>query len=176
VGQLCPCIVAGGRGWGVSEPTAAFAINEKRYKRAILAEMFSRSDTARQQALARFILSSHVAAKQLLRLTELKEDMRGSLDSQRRLDEATEMCKYIEESIIDAMDKSIGVEFPPRVDGGGDKLLVEPRECKDCAHFRSLPTGAICRRYLSAVTPTMNATYREADGTCFRHRVDGGGA
>jgi hypothetical protein len=44
---------------------------------------------------------------------------------------------------------------------------VDQRECNDCAHHKRLLTGSICSRHLMAVVPTMNVTFKIAEGTCW---------
>lgn len=46
-------------------------------------------------------------------------------------------------------------------------FAVDDRECKDCTHHVRLMSGSICRRHVMAVVPSMNVTYRIADGSCF---------
>lgn len=45
---------------------------------------------------------------------------------------------------------------------------VDPRPCKDCAHFSQLLTkGSICRKHLMAVSPDMHVTFAIAKGSCW---------
>lgn len=44
---------------------------------------------------------------------------------------------------------------------------VDSRECKDCAHFKTVLAGSICKKYLMGVTPNMNVTFRITEGSCW---------
>lgn len=59
----------------------------------------------------------------------------------------------------------------------GEKVLdVDHRECRDCAHYRVVVGGSVCRRHLMAVVPEMHVTYQIIDGSCFEQAATDGSA
>jgi len=57
---------------------------------------------------------------------------------------------------------------------GAKAFEVEFRECRGCEFYRRLSGLSMCKRYTMAVSPTMHATYRVSDGTCFVPAIGGG--
>ena len=48
---------------------------------------------------------------------------------------------------------------------------VDERQCRDCTHSQKLLVGqTICNKHLMFVTPSMNVTFKIADGTCWAAR------
>ena len=52
---------------------------------------------------------------------------------------------------------------------GGKVHDVDPRSCKDCAHFRDKGAGQIpiCFKHLMGVSRMMHVTYKVSEGSCF---------
>ena len=58
----------------------------------------------------------------------------------------------------------------------GEKVLdVDHRECRDCAHYRLVVGGSVCKKHLMVVVPEMRVTYSVVDGTCFEQAPAEGG-
>ena len=49
---------------------------------------------------------------------------------------------------------------------------VDPRECKDCRHYKRLIDGSICRKHLIAVVPDMHVMFKISEGTCWEAREE----
>jgi len=44
---------------------------------------------------------------------------------------------------------------------------VDERQCKDCKHSRTLWDDMICNKHLMRVAPSMNVTFKIAEGSCW---------
>lgn len=50
----------------------------------------------------------------------------------------------------------------------GEKIFeLNPEPCSECTQYRRRWYGSICKKKMMGVVPSMRATYRIEDGTCF---------
>jgi hypothetical protein len=50
---------------------------------------------------------------------------------------------------------------------GAKVFDVDEKQCKDCAHYRKLLDGSICKKHLMSVSPSMNVTFKIVEGSCW---------